>query len=123
MRKSILYILLLSFLYQSTSSIWIIASFYINQDYIAKNICINRFDLIPVCKGKCFLQKELSSDSEKQQFPKIKKQETQPLFYQTATYQNLLNPSLVSHPIYPRYNSKFLISDLIFSVFHPPEFV
>ncbi|QHC86199.1 hypothetical protein AS589_16080 [Empedobacter brevis] len=123
MRKSILFILLLSFLYQNTSSIWIITSFYINQDYIAKNICVNRFDLIPVCNGKCYLQKELSADSEKEkQIPNIKVQEVQPLFCQII-YQYTLETLTVVHLIYPEYSSEFLVSNMISSVFQPPELI
>lgn len=125
MKKSILFILLLSFLYQSTSSIWIITSFYINQDYIAKNICINRFDTIPVCNGKCFLEKELSADAEKeQQIPNIKNKEVHPLFLQVINYKPVTAYIQGFTQIdYPEYTSNFIFSKLVFSVFQPPEFV
>lgn len=125
MRKSILFILLLSFLYQSTSSIWIITSFYINQDYIAKNICINRFDTIPVCNGKCFLEKELSVDAEKeQQIPNIKNKEIHPLFIQGVNYKPVITDILTITLIeYPEYTTNFILSKLVFSVFQPPEIV
>lgn len=125
MKKSILFILLLSFLYQSTSSIWIITSFYINQDYIAKNICVNRFDAIPVCNGKCFLEKELSTDAEKeQQIPNIKNKEVHPLFLQVVNYKPVTAYIQTFTQIdYPEYTSNFILSKLVFSVFQPPEFV
>lgn len=125
MKKSILFILLLSFLYQSTSSIWIITSFYINQDYIAKNICINRFDAIPVCNGKCFLEKELSADAEKeQQIPNIKNKEVHPLFFQVINYKPVTAYNQAFTQIdYPEYIPNFILSKLVFPVFRPPEFV
>ena len=124
MRKSILFILLLSFIYQSTSSIWIITSFYINQDYIAKNICINRFDAIPVCNGKCFLEKKLSTDAEKeQQIPNIKNKEVHPLFLQVVNYKPVTAYQTFTQVDYPEYTSNFILSKLVFSVFHPPEIV
>ncbi|MEG0915743.1 MAG: hypothetical protein RSF68_01875 [Myroides sp.] len=124
MKKFILLTLLLSFIYQNTSSFWIITSFYINQDFISENICVNRFDKIPVCNGKCFLQKELTADSDKErQIPNIKLQELQPLFYQTAFYQNAFVQEYVTSVIYPEYNSEFVTSKLVFSVFQPPELV
>lgn len=125
MKKSVLFILLLSFLYQSTSSIWIITSFYLNQDYIAKNICINRFDAIPVCNGKCFLEKELSADAEKEQkIPNIKIKEVSPLFIQHVNYKSVTTHIQTINQIdYPEYISNFILSKLVFSIFQPPEFV
>jgi len=76
MKRALVLVFLLAFLYQSTSSFWIITSFYINQEYIAKNVCVNRFDAIPVCNGKCYLSKELKENQKKElQFPTIKNQE------------------------------------------------
>lgn len=125
MKKSILFILLLSFLYQNTSSIWIITSFYINQDYIAKNVCINRFDAIPVCNGKCFLKEELSADAEKeQQIPNIKNKEVQPLFHETVNYNPVTTYiQTITQIDYPEYTPNFILSKLVFPVFQPPEFV
>ncbi len=64
MKKAWIYFLLFIFCFQSTQSLWIITSFELNRDYIAKNLCINRFDKIPVCKGQCFLNKELNKEQK-----------------------------------------------------------
>lgn len=37
----------------------VIISFKLNQEYIAKNLCENRFDESSTCKGKCYLKKQL----------------------------------------------------------------
>lgn len=62
MKKVVVYFLLFIFTIQSTKSLWIITSFQINREYIASNLCINRFDKIPTCKGQCFLTKELNKE-------------------------------------------------------------
>lgn len=62
MKKVIVIFLLFIFTIQTTKSLWIITSFQINRDYIASNLCINRFDKIPTCKGQCFLTKELNKE-------------------------------------------------------------
>ncbi|CAN1547112.1 hypothetical protein MCEGE10_02010 [Flavobacteriaceae bacterium] len=62
MKKVVVYFLLFIFIIQSTKSLWIITSFQINKEYIASNLCINRFDKIPTCKGQCFLTKELNKE-------------------------------------------------------------
>ncbi|MCL9769948.1 hypothetical protein NAT47_05920 [Flavobacterium sp. HXWNR69] len=67
MKKVIVIFLLFIFTIQITKSFWIISSFHINRDYIAKNICINRFDKIPTCKGKCYLDSELSKEQKENQ--------------------------------------------------------
>lgn len=70
MKRTLVFFLLFIFILQSTKSLWIITSFHVNRDYIAKNLCINRFDKIPTCKGQCFLNNELSKeqkDSKKNQ--------------------------------------------------------
>ncbi len=122
MKKSILILLLLSFIYQNTSSFWIISAFYINRDYIAQNVCINRFDSIPVCNGNCYLQKELSADSDKKpDLPIIKIKEVQPFFHETIQYKTAFTTAFVTPVVYPKYYSKFIISTLVFSLFQPPE--
>ena len=36
-----------------------------NRDFIAKNLCINRFNPDSDCKGQCFLMKKLTAQAEK----------------------------------------------------------
>lgn len=89
MKKAGIYCILLLFLIQSTGSLWIISAFYINRDYIAQELCVNRFDKIPVCYGKCYLDKKLSDNEKKEQkAPGSKEKETQPLFMAEATSQS-----------------------------------
>ncbi|MHC5201383.1 hypothetical protein [Myroides sp. LJL119] len=122
MRKSILLILLLSFLYQNTSSFWIITWFYIDRDYIAQNVCVNRFQADSTCKGSCYLKSELTAESDKKpDLPNLTIKQTQPLFYQNIT--SLTSDNLPSYfkVIYPKYLDAFFKDNLIFGVFEPPE--
>jgi len=64
MKKVLVYFLLFIFTIQSTKGLWIISSFHINRSYIAYNLCINRFDKIPTCKGQCFLNKQLEKEQK-----------------------------------------------------------
>lgn len=52
---------------QSSKSLWIVTSFQINRDFIATNLCINRFDKIPLCKGQCFLNSALEKEQKSNQ--------------------------------------------------------
>jgi hypothetical protein len=49
---------------QSTINIWTMAMFHVQQEYIAQNLCVNRFDAIPVCNGQCYLDKQLQENNE-----------------------------------------------------------
>ncbi len=64
MKKVLVYFLLFIFALQSTKGLWIVTSFHLNRDFIAENLCINRFDKIPVCKGQCFLNDQLDKEQK-----------------------------------------------------------
>lgn len=64
MKRGLVYFLLIIFTLQSTKGLWIVTSFHINRNYIAENLCINRFDKIPTCKGQCFLNQQLDQDQK-----------------------------------------------------------
>jgi hypothetical protein len=122
MKKIALYFLLMSFVFQSTSNLWIISSFYINQDYIAKNLCINRFDKIPVCYGKCILAKQLNeNDKQEQKIPNVKEKEIQLYFYHQeliAFNQNITVKNLKVSNFKKHCNIK---NTFLCSIFHPPK--
>jgi len=71
---SILFLFIL-FVY-NTGNIWILLNFHYHRDFIAQNLCINRFDKIPVCKGQCYLEKQLKEKEEKEEkIPSLKQVE------------------------------------------------
>ncbi|MFC5046606.1 hypothetical protein [Aquimarina hainanensis] len=123
MNRFLSIILLFVFLYHSTSELRILIHFYANQDFIEKNMCINRFKASPVCKGSCFLKAQLSKNKQKsshKDFPKIEKQKIV-LFIHTSspnkkTILSLKRENHLSHFIPLLYTSEHL-----FSIFHPPK--
>jgi hypothetical protein len=121
MKKSIALFILILFVFQNTSSVWIITTFYINQDYIAKNICINRFDAVPVCKGQCFLDKELkASEKQEQKIPNAIYKEIQ-LFCENQidfSFPEVIISFQKRVSILQKDNLK---STFIFSIYHPPR--
>ena len=122
MKKLLIPIMLVIFMFQSTCNFWIIISFYANRDYIAENICINRFDQIPVCKGQCFLDEKLQeSEKQEQKLPNLKVKEVQ-LFCEIATYDCTKIPSFFKEYPKPAIVPDFtLIKRLSTSIFHPPR--
>jgi hypothetical protein len=122
MKKLLIHIMLLIFIFQSTCNFWIIISFYVNRDYIAQNICINRFDQIPVCKGQCFLNEKLQENQKQEQkLPDLKGKEIQ-LFCEMAAYNCYKIPAFFEEFPRPAIAPDFtLIKTLSTSIFHPPR--
>lgn len=54
--------LLLAVNMQSIGSIWIYLGFKLNQEYIVSQLCLNRFDTIPTCKGSCYLEEKIKEE-------------------------------------------------------------
>ena len=122
MKKLLIHIMLLIFIFQSTCNFWIIISFYVNRDYIAENVCIDRFDQVPVCKGQCFLDEKLQqSEKQEQKLPNLKVKEVQ-LFCDTADYSYTKMPVFFQEYPKPAILPDFtLIKKLPTSIFHPPR--
>jgi len=120
MKKAFAIFFLLAFVIQSTSSLWIITSFYIQRDYISKNICVNRFDAISVCKGQCFLTEQIKENQNKEQsIPLTKLQEVQ-LFFHHNEANSLPELSYFELLMTSTLKEKSFASDFVFSIFHPP---
>lgn len=122
MKKIAIYFMVLLFVLQSTSYSWIIASFYVNQDYIAQNICINRFDQIPVCNGSCFLDQELTKENKKEQKSLGAKEKEIQLFVQVLPeldFTGYISEYRRCETIQTKNQSER--NPFLYSVFHPPE--
>jgi hypothetical protein len=101
-------------------------SFKINQDYIANNLCENRFNPNLTCKGKCILMKKLKAtekDSNGQRSANIKlKFETPFCQYHNSliyVYKNITTQNSSTIHFEPSYYLKTFTS----GIFHPPNLV
>ena len=123
MKKVVVYFLLFIFTIQSTKSLWIITSFQINRDYIASNLCINRFDKIPTCKGQCFLNNELSKE-QKDNKKNLTTVEKENIFI--APQYTVIQPPRYSINILKNkfsFNKVIKYTSFLFSFENPPELV
>lgn len=122
MKKTAVYFLLILFVIQSTSNLWIISSFYINRDYIAKELCINRFDKIPVCKGICYLEKKISDNEKKEQkIPNVKEKEIQLYFYQQESIEFSKKSIVENSKVASIQKDSNIKNTFLYSIFHPPK--
>jgi hypothetical protein len=58
--------ILAGILFQTTAKLAVILQFRANQDYIAKNLCVNRSKPKSCCKGSCQLNKKLEETDKKE---------------------------------------------------------
>jgi len=113
-------LLLAVLLIQTTSSLWIWAGFYLNRDYIAATLCINRFDRIPVCKGVCYLQNEMNEQERRQEkWPGLKLNDLT-LFCQPVATGLAPLPGRQLSTTYPDQNTFFIPRLHHTSIFKPP---
>jgi hypothetical protein len=105
----------------ATFSQWIlIACFDLNENYIAKELCVNRNNSANHCNGHCFLTKELNKEEKSNNplnAPSKEKFEVQ-LFCIDASN----NINVVSFFITTSYTSlqNFTAQEVLKITFHPP---
>ena len=97
--------------------------YLINRDYIAQNLCVNRDVPDSCCKGKCYLKKQLSKESEKKEAepnaPKKKQlSKDMPEFFSMLSAVSLLNAGNWHYPV---LSDKGLPENNPDQVFIPPK--
>jgi hypothetical protein len=120
MKKILALTLLLAFAGQTFSQAIIVTDFYINQSYIAKFKCENRFMPMLHCNGKCVLAKRLKQEEKREQENSERKLENK---NEVISSKSFFTSSLASlqtvYPSYQTYADK-ITSDISFAIFHPP---
>lgn len=70
-----------------------ILGFYMNQAYIAENLCVNRNKPELHCNGKCHLAKKMSEEDKKdRENPDRKMDSSNEVFYTATEVQDVLKP-------------------------------
>lgn len=113
-------ILIFSILSFQFSELLVYVSFKINQDYIAKNLCIEKDTENSTCKGCCQLKKKVSEQQEqKNQFPQNQTEKQNINFCNHSfQYAIILNPHSKVLLLKPQKQYSF---SYLHSIFHPPE--
>jgi hypothetical protein len=96
-------------------------TFKVNQDEIAKTLCVKKEVKNNICNGKCYLSKQLKKAAEKEKQESSNLIEKQELVYtQTASEYHFT-------PIVTIEKNKMTVSrycekpkSVAFSIFHPP---
>jgi hypothetical protein len=120
LRKITAILLLFAIMVQTFHKAIIVIDFYRNQDYIAKNLCENRFRPQLHCDGHCLLAKKLQAAEKKEQHnPESKLENKQEVVSSRSFYPVLV--SSAAEPVTPHFavnNGKPV--DIAEDFFHPP---
>jgi hypothetical protein len=123
LKKIIAIVAFLGILLQTISQFVIVASFYANRNYIAKNLCENRDKPMLHCEGKCCLKKKLAQNG-KEHVPTSSNQKSEilVLFCDQLEIQPVLNVYFAQKSGYPTFNCMLTVA-VSNPSFHPPDFV
>lgn len=116
-------LVLLIFL-QPFSKIWIVVSFKINQDSIAKTLCVKKEVENNTCQGKCHLKKQLdkADEEEQKQAPTNQKEKYEVLYcYFSKPYDFLKYADNYLSKLNGSYQNGFYSSSHITDIFRPPK--
>lgn len=120
MKQVVAIFIFLGILLQTYNKAVAVAQYIANQDYIAKNLCVNKAKPKMHCNGKCHLKKQM----EQQEAPSSNgsskdKQEVITLFCADEKVNITHNDLITASPEYFTYNEA-AHSLYTASVFHPP---
>ncbi|WP_316811564.1 hypothetical protein [Pedobacter heparinus] len=118
--KPLSILLLFSLLTANCSNLFVYLGFEVNQNYIAKELCINRDKPEMNCNGKCYLMKKLKQAEEKEQKQERQSQKVQ--IQDALVTQKLVCVSPVRHLKPSRaVEIPFALPRHSSAIFHPPQ--
>lgn len=123
LKKIVAILVLVGILLQTFNQVVIVAQFYANRAYIAKNLCENKDKPQMHCEGQCCLKKRLAQEA-KQQAPGSSEQKTKEevlLFYSVANFDIVHQTTFYVSQVFVHYDELFTASYAA-SIFHPPSF-
>ncbi len=122
MKVFIAIFLLFGMLLQTTAKLAILINFKINQEYIAKNLCVNKDVPDSCCKGSCQLNEDLEEEEKSENpeaLPNLKDKFELLPFTLTSKKDWFFGSVIRKHHFI--YIHKNYTTDLS-AVFHPPNF-
>ena len=114
------YLFFLTLIVHTFSQVVIVGQFFINQDFIAAELCENKDAPELECNGKCYLKKELKKDEERKTDEKTGTKVEVLLFSENSSFQ-LEVPIIfqIEKTEASEYTDRLLTGHNM-DVFHPP---
>lgn len=103
-------------------NIQILVSFKLDQQRIAKELCVNRNKMGSTCNGKCYLMKKLKAAEENSNSkgPNFHKEKVEILFFAQKTISIPATFQLLKEKKIIPYNEE-IINHSLASIFRPPQ--
>ena len=119
--KSVLSVILLFvFITFQFSETVIFVSFKVNQDFIAKNLCVEKDIENSTCKGCCQLKKKLEDHNEKKE--QLPPTQNSKLDIDLFAQEEILNQHFFQTKSIHKYNGIYFVLNIHSSgIFHPPR--
>ena len=104
--------------------VYVIATWQLNRDYIAQNLCENRNDAASTCEGHCQLVKQLGETEQENKpflpFAGLEKLNLS-VFYITDANKTFFQNQFCKSPLHSEGQAPRVEDGISLSVFHPPE--
>ncbi|MCS6794516.1 MAG: hypothetical protein NZ516_01000 [Raineya sp.] len=122
MKQLITILLFSATLLQPLQTFWVKVSFELNKNFIAKNLCENRFKPELKCGGKCYLMKKLAEKQKQEKETQKERIETLvftpfseklPSFSFKQDFQEIKS-------CFPVVEIPFALQECLLSTFRPP---
>jgi hypothetical protein len=97
----------------------VLAEFFLNQDYIAKVLCINRAKPQLACNGQCQLMKKMKQETQKEQTGNAVKDKYEVIISEVAA-DFIFNPAVTIVELCAA-GTGYIPSRPLYAVFHPPR--
>jgi len=124
LKQGLTILLALLIFLQPFSKVWIHISFKINQDKIAKTLCVKKEIENNTCQGKCHLKKQLekADEEEQKQAPTNTKEKVEVLYCQNQTPFDFLKVTVFyENQTLNNYDFDFYSTSFITDIFRPPK--
>lgn len=124
MKQGLTILLALLIFLQPFSKVWIHISFKINQDKIAKTLCVKKEIENNTCQGKCHLKKQLekADEEEQKQAPTNTKEKVEVLYCQNQSPFDFLKVTVFyENQTLNNYDFDFYSTSFITDIFRPPK--
>ncbi len=125
MKKVFSILVITAMMLPNLTKIGILIDFKINQDFIAKVLCVNKDEPIKMCNGKCYLSEQLkkAEEQEEKQAPTSKKDKLEVTYYYSKSsfeFSDCVDTYLSK--INPASENELFTSSFISDIFRPPRF-
>ena len=123
MKQILAILVIVIFILQPASKIYVIVSFFVNQQFIEKNLCEKKEVKNNCCHGKCQLKKELTNTEQPSSFPILPKSTLEIIFNSAFTQFTFTNFNInsIRKTVFPPANL-FVSATFGKGIFHPPQF-